>query len=88
MEVGQPTGCDPTEPSLCFDLADGDVCTAAWIWERVDEDACLLVLAWSGSDDLPIWLATEAIAGREPEALAGVEAARRVLGLRTTEAHL
>lgn len=82
QEVGVDTGCDPAEPTVILDLPGSDVCVVLWKFERVDEDALLFVMFWTGSDDLAIWLAKGAIAGKEPEALAAVEAARRVLGLR------
>lgn len=83
QEIGKPIGSDPAEPTVIFDLPDGDYCLACWIWERVDEDALLFILAFSGSDDLAIWFSRESIEGKEPEAVAAIEAARRVLGLTT-----
>ncbi len=83
--VGQDIGGDPARPTVTFDLPGGDCCEAGWRFERVDDNTLLLVMFWTGTDDLAIWIARDAIEDKEPEALAAVEAARRLLGLRTAE---
>ena len=79
QEVGRDTGCDPAQPTVSFDLPDGESCETGWCFERVDNDALLFVMFWTGADDLAIWLAREAIEGKEQEALAALQAARRLL---------
>jgi hypothetical protein len=80
QETGRLTGCDLAEPTVTFDLADGD-CTVGWVFDRVDDDALLFVMYWSFADDLAIWLSKGAIEGKEKEALDAIVTARRVLGL-------
>ena len=77
--VGKDTGCDPAQPTVIFDLPAGEICEAGWRFERVDDDALLFVLFWTGADDVAIWLATEAIEGKEAHALTVIQAARRVI---------
>jgi hypothetical protein len=82
QEIGEVTGCDPAQPTVTFDLPDDEFVEAGWLFERVDEDALLFVLFWSGADDLAIWLAKDAVEGKEEECLVAVQKAREILGQR------
>ncbi len=84
QEIGQDTGCDPAKPTVTLECPDGESCEAGWYFQRVDEDALLFVLFWTGADDLAIWLSRRAIEGKESEALAAINHARQMIGQRAS----